>query len=76
MELGAVDMTDKKLNTSKAYFYIANKYDIVGFALAIQIEKAHRVVIESSNDKVQSESEKDSKLQIGNDNDGSGIFCW
>ena len=75
MELGAVEMTEERLNTSKAYFYIANKYDIVGFALAVQIEKAYRVV-DSSSEKVQSESENCSKLQIGNNNDGSGIFCW
>ena len=75
MELGAVEMTEEKLNWSKAYFYIANKYDIVGFALAVQIEKAHRVVDPSSGE-VQNESENGSKLQIGNDNDGSGIFCW
>ncbi|RIA87151.1 ESCO1/2 acetyl-transferase-domain-containing protein [Glomus cerebriforme] len=74
LELGAVEMTGEKLNTSKAYFYVANKYDIVGFALAVQIDKAYKVV-DSSRDKAQSESEKGSKLQIGNDNDGSGIFC-
>ncbi|CAI2172947.1 19249_t:CDS:2 [Funneliformis geosporum] len=74
LELGAVMLTEEKLNTSKAYFYIANKYDIVGFALAIQIEKAYKVVVNSSNDKVQNESSKDSNMH--NETDvGSGIFC-
>lgn len=67
-------MTEEKLKTSKAYFYIANKYDIVGFALAVRIEKAYRV-IDSTSENTQDESRKVSKLQIGNDNDGTGIFC-
>ncbi|CAB4396923.1 unnamed protein product [Rhizophagus irregularis] len=74
LELGAVEMTEEKLKMSKAYFYVANKYDIVGFALAVRIEKAYRVV-DSSSENAQNESRKVSKLQIGNDNDGSGIFC-
>ncbi|GBC09770.1 hypothetical protein RclHR1_00910020 [Rhizophagus clarus] len=74
LELGAVEMTEEKLKTSKAYFYVANKYDIVGFALAVRIEKAYKV-IDSLSENAQDESRKVSKLQIGNDNDGSGIFC-
>jgi hypothetical protein len=67
-------MTEEKLKMSKAYFYIANRYDIVGFALVVRIEKAYRVV-DSSSENAKDESSKVSKLQIGNDNDGSGIFC-
>jgi len=76
LELGAVEMTEDKLNTSKAYFYVVNKYDIVGFALAVQIEKAYKVVVDPSSDEIQSKSNRDSKMHIGTDNNGSGVFCW